>query len=273
MNKPDAPDLIALRELAVRLAQAGAAELLHYFGQLEAIRSKSTLGDWVTEADEASERAILELLRQEVPDHGVLAEESGRHSQDSPYLWVIDPLDGTVNYAHQLPFYCVSVGLLYAGEPVVGVILAPRLDECFVAAKGLGASLNGRPIRVSEAPNLERSLLATGFPYRKNETPDNNVAEFLHLLTRCQDIRRPGAAALDLAYVACGRFAGFWESHLNAWDVVAGAVLVSEAGGSVSAYSGGPLDPLSGEIVSSNGHVHEALVGAIQTARQQAGLL
>lgn len=248
-------ELTAYLALAERAAAAGAEVLMHYLGQLQNVRAKSATGDLVTEADETSEQAILQLLRAEVPEHAILAEESGRHAQDSPWLWAIDPLDGTLNYAHEVPFFCVSIALLHHNQPVVGVVHAPRLQECFSAMQGGPARLNGQPIAVSRVDSLQQSFLATGFPYRKAELSDNNYREFIHFANRCQDIRRPGSAALDLCYVAAGRFDGFWERHLNAWDVCAGAVLVEAAGGQVSAYDGGPLDPFSGEILASNGHL------------------
>lgn len=258
-------------ELAIQAAQLAGTQLLKYRGQLTHIRSKSSSGDLVTEADEASESAILEFLKPLLPSHGFLAEESGQHDVAREWLWAIDPLDGTLNYAHQLPFFCVSLGLLYRLQPVVGVIHAPVLQETFSAFAGGGAFLNGQPIQVSHTLTLRQSLLATGFPYRKAEIRDNNYAEFCYLADQTQDIRRPGSAALDLAYVACGRFDGFWERHLHAWDICAGALLVCEAGGQVSDYQGNPCNPMQGEIVASNGHIHSALQGALQSIAR-AGL-
>lgn len=254
--------------LAERAARTGGELLMDYLGQLnktKQVRAKSAAGDLVTAADLASEQTILQLLQAEVPDHGILAEESGRHAQaDSPWLWAIDPLDGTLNFAHEVPFFCVSIALLYHNQPVVGVVYAPRLNECFSAQKAGPALLNGQPLQVSEVDSLQQGFLATGFPYRKGQMQDNNYREFIYFANRCQDVRRPGSAALDLCYVAAGRFDGFWERHLNAWDVCAGAVLVEAAGGKVSAYSGGPLDPFNGEILASNGHLHSTLSAGLQ---------
>ncbi|MEZ0367922.1 MAG: inositol monophosphatase family protein [Candidatus Sericytochromatia bacterium] len=254
-------------ETASQAAAAGGRILNDIQGKLERVRSKSCENDLVTEADERSEETILGLLRQAFPEHGFLAEESGEHAADSAYVWAIDPLDGTVNYAHNLPFYCVSIGLLENGIPVLGVVHAPALNETYLAVRGQQATLNGRPIQVSSAPLLKQGLLATGFPYQRATLADNNYKEFIHFANLCQDIRRPGAAALDLAYVACGRFEGFWEHHLHPWDVVAGAALITAAGGKVSAYDGGPLDALSGQIVASNGLIHAQMVEALREVR------
>jgi myo-inositol-1(or 4)-monophosphatase len=253
---------------ALAAAESGGRILTSYQGKLENIRSKSCDNDTVTEADLASEAVILEQLKAAFPEHGFLGEETGEHLADSPYVWAIDPLDGTINYAHNLPFYCVSIGLLEAGEPVLGVIHAPALNETYLAVKGSVPTLNGQPMQVSGIDTLARSLLATGFPYDRAQNPDNNYREFMHLANHCHDVRRPGAAALDLAYIACGRFEGFWENHLHAWDMVAGAAMILAAGGKVSAYDGGPFDPMSRAIVASNGLIHNELVSGLQQVRR-----
>lgn len=258
-------------ELAIEVALASGDLLARTQDKLAHIRSKSCDNDLVTEADEASERLILSRMTQVLPDHSFLAEESGGQQRDSDFVWAIDPLDGTVNYAHQLPFYCVSIGLLYQGRPVLGVIHAPALNETYTALAGGGAFRNRTPIRVSAAAHLKDGLLATGFPYRRAELPDNNYREFLAFSDRAQDLRRPGAAALDLAYVACGRFDGFWEHHLHPWDMVAGAALVSEAGGRVSGYDGEAFDALSGRIVASNGGLHAEMLALLQQTRKDIG--
>jgi myo-inositol-1(or 4)-monophosphatase len=257
--------------LACEAAQLGGRALLAHCGQLTHVRSKSSSGDLVTEADEASEAAILTFLKAHLPDHAFLAEESGHHAADSDWLWAIDPLDGTLNYAHQLPFFCVSLGLMHHGQPVLGVVYAPVLNELFAGYQGGGCTLNGTAIHVSAVETLPQSFLATGFPYRKAQLPDNNYAQFCYFADRVQDIRRPGSAALDLAYVACGRFDGFWERHLNAWDLCAGALLVQEAGGRVSGYAGQPLELSRGEILASNGVLHAELQNGLQ-ALQTAGI-
>jgi myo-inositol-1(or 4)-monophosphatase len=189
-----------------------------------------------------------------------LAEESGASGEQSAeYLWAIDPLDGTTNYAHQYPFYAVSIGLLIRGVPSVGVIFAPFHQELFRAAKGLGATRNRQPIRVSQTTTLAQSLLVTGFAYDRRETIDNNYAEFCHLTHHTQGVRRGGAASIDLAYVACGRLDGYWERGLSPWDLAAGVVIVEEAGGKVTAYDGSPFQINTGRILATNGQIHAAL--------------
>ncbi len=254
-------------------ALIGGRILLDYQDKLEHIRSKSCDNDLVTEADVASETAILGLMQKAFPEHAFLAEESVQELNqqiNARYVWAIDPLDGTVNYAHGLPFYCVSIGLLDRKQnlPVLGVIYAPALNEIYLTVQGGPVLLNGRPVSVSTADSLARSLLATGFPYQRAIIEDNNFKEFFHFARLAQDVRRPGAAALDLAYVACGRFEGFWENHLHPWDIVAGAALVLSAGGQVSAYDGSPLEALSGQIVASNGLIHKQLLTEMQTVRK-----
>lgn len=253
-------------QTATEAAEAGAEQLMHYLGQVTQIRTKTASGDLVTEADLASEAAVIKVLSSAFPEHAILAEESGLHAHSSDYLWVIDPLDGTLNYAHCMPFFCVSIALFVKGTPEIGVVLAPQLRECFQGIRGQGAWLNQAAIEVSSISTLKQSFLATGFPYHRAETEDNNYQAFSYFADRSQDIRRAGSAALDLAYVACGRYDAYWERHLNPWDVGAGVVLVAAAGGQVSAYDGQAIDLYSGEIVASNGHLHDLMVrGLIET--------
>ena len=252
-------------DVATEAVMAAGAVLQAYWGNLNAIEEKGRPGDLVTEADKAAEAAILKVLRNHVPEHGILAEESGRlGNQESAYLWAIDPLDGTTNYAHQYPVSAVSVGLLLNGVPQVGAIFDPSRQELFRAAKGLGATCNRRPIRVSETAVLEKSLLVTGFAYDRRQTTDNNYAEFCYLTHLTQGVRRGGSAALDLAYVAAGRLDGYWERGLSPWDIAAGIVLVEEAGGLVTAYDQSPMNISTGRILATNGHLHSSLSQALQ---------
>ena len=247
-------------DIATEAATAAGAVLLSYWGKLDSIEEKGRPGDLVTSADKAAEAVILEVLRRHVPDHAILAEESGAlGKQQSKYLWAIDPLDGTTNFAHQFPFFAASVGLLIDGIPSVGVVFNPFTQELFRAATGLGVTCNRQPIAVSKTQELIKSLLVTGFAYDRRETEDNNYAEFCHLTHLTQGVRRSGSASVDLAYVACGRLDGYWERGLSPWDVTAGVVLVREAGGRVTAYDGSPFDIKSGRILATNTALHDEL--------------
>jgi myo-inositol-1(or 4)-monophosphatase len=254
------PVLETYLDIATEAALAAGAILQSYWGNLKAVQEKGRSGDLVTEADAAAEVAVLSVIQRHFPDHRILAEESGAQGNpESPFLWAIDPLDGTTNYAHQYPFSATSIALLKDGIPQVGVIFDPFHQDLFRAAKGLGATCNRKPIHVSQTNTLSMSLLVTGFAYDRRETVDNNYAEFCHLTHLTQGVRRAGAASLDLAYVACGRLDGYWERGLSPWDIAAGVVLVQEAGGHVTAYDQGPFDLSSGRILATNGFIHDAL--------------
>lgn len=260
MTRHHAEQLQTFLDIATEAAMAAGGVLESYLGKLEAVEEKGRPGDLVTEADKASEAAILPVLRRHFPHHQILAEESGQLGDTaSEYLWAIDPLDGTTNYAHQYPFFAVSIGLLIDGVPQVGVIFDPFHQELFRAARGLGATRNRRPIQVSKTTQLSKSLLVTGFAYDRRETADNNYAEFCHLTHLTQGVRRSGSASLDLAHVACGRLDGYWERGIQPWDIAAGVVLVEEAGGQVSAYDYSPLVIHSGRILATNGCLHQAI--------------
>lgn len=247
-------------DIATEAALSAGAVLQTHWGKLENIREKGRPGDLVTEADRAAEDAVLAVLKRHVPEHPILAEESGQlGDRQSEFLWAIDPLDGTTNYAHQYPFVAVSIALLIEGVPQVGVVFNPIHQELFRAAKGLGATCNRRSIRVSSTHELEKSLLVTGFAYDRRQTTDTNYPEFCHLTHLTQGVRRDGAAALDLAYVAAGRLDGYWERGLSLWDIAAGIVLVEEAGGKVTAYDQSPIQLTSGRILATNGRIHDRL--------------
>ena len=247
-------------EIATEAAIAAGEVLLSYLGNIGTATQKGRPGDLVTIADKASEAVVLEILQRHFPTHAILAEESGKLGlAESEYLWAIDPLDGTTNYAHQYPFFAVSIGLLIAGVPEVGVIFDPFHQELFRAAKGLGATKNRRPIQVSTTNQLSESLLVSGFAYDRHETTDNNYAEFCHLTHITQGVRRSGSAALDLAHVACGRLDGYWERGIAPWDISAGVILLQEAGGKVTAYDESLLSIESGRILATNGLIHHSL--------------
>lgn len=227
--------------------------------------------DLVTQIDRDVETMFRRLIADRFPDHAVLAEEfeaRGDRQRQAEFTWVFDPVDGTTNYAHGLPIFCCAASLERRGSPIVAAIYDPSRKELFTAEKGSGAWLNGAPMRVSSAGTLIDSLLCTGFPYNVETEGDYLVGLFADFLRRARAVRRLGSAAIDLAYVACGRFDGFWEVRLNPWDISAGALLIEEAGGQVSALDGGPFDSRRGEIVASNGRVHTQLVDVIRNRKR-----
>jgi myo-inositol-1(or 4)-monophosphatase len=241
------------------------------FGRLEAVRQKGGAGNLVTEADLAAEAAVLSVLEAETPDVGVLAEESGRRSGSSELEWCVDPLDGTTNYAHGFPFFGTSVGLTWRGLPLLGALAVPVMQELYWAAPGLGAWCNDRRLQVSGCERLEDALLATGFAYDRISRLDNNYAEFAWFTHRSHGVRRAGAAAVDLAYVAAGRVDGYWERGLSPWDLAAGVVLVEQAGGVVSAYDGGRLDPGSGRVIACAPGLQSALIEGLAQCQPLPG--
>ena len=222
--------------------------------------------DYVSEVDHASEDAIISVLRDAYPDHGILAEESGRSDVKSEYVWVIDPLDGTTNFLHGFPQYCVSIGLLHKGVPTQAVIFDTNRNELFTATRGVGAYLNDRRIRVSKTERLELALMGTGFPFREVEHIEDYIRMMRNIMLTTSGIRRPGAAALDLAWVAAGRIDGFWEIGLSPWDMAAGALLVREAGGLIGDLDGNDKFLDSGRVVASNSKLFSAI---LQTLRQR----
>jgi len=247
-----------------------AVEAAHLAGSYQRHRFTSPLTvdikgdkDLVTEVDRESERLIVELLLKHYPDHTILAEEGTYPVGSSNMRWIIDPVDGTTNYAHGFPWFCVSIGLEADGELVAGVIYNPIYNELFTATKQGGAFLNGRTLQVSARSPLRETLLGTGFPYDCATDPANNFDNFIAFQKTARGIRRAGAAALDLAAVAAGRLDGFWEMKLKPWDMAAGVLLVQEAGGSVTGFDGAPFDMSSGRIVASNGLIHAEMVSLL----------
>jgi myo-inositol-1(or 4)-monophosphatase len=249
-----------LRSAAEFAARRGGEVLRRRFDESRTVDLKGQI-DLVTDADRAAERAILEFVRAEFPGHGVVAEEtSSEEVSGSGPRWYIDPLDGTTNYAHRVPHFCVSVAVWDEGSPLVGVVYQPLLDDLYSAGRGSGVTCNGEPIRVSEQPDLARALVATGFPYDVWNRPDGPLRSFSAVLGKARGVRRFGAAALDLAYVACGRFDGYFELGLYPWDVAAGILLVQEAGGMVSDFHGGVAKVGDRQIIAANPTVHRELV-------------
>jgi myo-inositol-1(or 4)-monophosphatase len=250
--------------IAIRAARAGGRILLRHFDNVETLNIKSKgLHDFVSEVDQNAEAEIIEVLRQSFPDHAILAEESGiREGND--YQWVIDPLDGTTNYIHGLPHFCVSIALKYRGRLEVGVVYDPIREEMFTASRGSGAQLNDRKLRVSNRKELNDSLIGTGFPYRDFQHLDAYMGMFKDLATKSAGIRRPGSAALDLSYLAAGRTDGFWELGLSEWDMAAGALIVREAGGIVTDIAGGENHLKSGNVIAGGIKIHNAMLRTIR---------
>ncbi len=244
---------------AQTLARRAGALLRERFAQTHQVEQKGAV-ELVTEVDVASERLIVAALRERFPDHAIEAEEGQGQEAASPYRWFVDPLDGTHNYAHGYPHFAVSLALWQESAPILGVVYDPLLDECFWAARGGGAFLNGRPLRVSTRAPLLVSLVSTGFSYDKATRPDNNVAEFGRVVPRVSGIRRSGVAALDLCYVAAGRQEAHWEIGLRPWDMAAAGLIVLEAGGQVTGAGRRPWDVRGRRLVASNGLVHDELL-------------
>lgn len=251
------------------IAEALVEPLIEAQAGNRAIEKKGEI-DLVTEHDRRTEDFIREQLHLALPHHRVVAEEEGA-SGEGESIWYVDPIDGTTNFAHGHPFYAVSMGLVSKGIPQVGVILAPALGALYWGSRDTGAHRNAAPISVSETALLRDSLLATGFPYDRWEAEDENLAEHRAVLKRSRGIRRCGAAALDLAFVASGVYDGYWEQRLSPWDLAAGAFLVELAGGRVSSYSGAEFELESGNLITSNGRIHDELLGVLSEARSESG--
>ncbi len=257
-------DYGAYLESAIDAARRAGSVLQEQARHGFTIEQKSTIVNLVTDADRAAERAIIDRIRREYPEHRILAEEGGCDApSDSSFQWVIDPLDGTTNFAHGFPCYSVSIALEHRGFCVLGVVLDPTRDELFTAVVNQGANLNGRPIAVSTIATLDTALLVTGFAYDIRETPNNNLDHFCRFALRTQGIRRTGSAALDLCYVAMGRLDGYWEVTLSPWDSAAGAVILREAGGRITHFDGSPHTIYGKNLVSSNGHLHQAMLDVL----------
>ena len=272
----EAPDPRELRDAAAELARAAGAILREGHGRAHVPERKGRI-DLVTEYDRRSERLVIEGIRQRYPGHAILAEESGAHAGGAAdaagaVRWVVDPLDGTTNFTHNYPFFCVSIAAEVGGRLAAGAVYDPVRDELFAAAAGHGAALNGRAIRVSDIARVEDALLVTGFPYDVREHPERSLPLFEAFLVRAQAIRRDGSAALNLCYLACGRFDGFWEAHLAPWDMAAGALLVREAGGLVTGYDGGEFRLEGRQILATNGGLHEEMKTIIAGGRGPAGV-
>lgn len=254
-------------QIAKQAALEAGKYILKSMPQEQHIDKKGAV-NLVTETDRGAEKIIHKIITTAFPEDRFIAEEGSSNAGGSGLVWFVDPLDGTTNFAHRLPHYCVSIGLVELGMPVAGCVYNPNLDECFTAARGQGAYLNDKPIHVSKIDNLTDALLATGFPYDLRDSSEDNLVNFALFYKKCQAVRRAGAAALDLAYVACGRFDGFWEFKLQGWDIAAGIIIVREAGGMVSNFTGNPVEMTKGEVLASNGKIHPLMIETLRLARE-----
>ncbi len=254
----------SIKDTAIQAARAAGAILQERARLGFRIEHKNAV-NLVTDADRQAEQAIIERIREAHPEHQILAEEQGIVVQnDSPYKWVIDPLDGTTNFAHGFPAYCVSIGVEYQRSCILGVVFDPTRQELFVGERGSGAFLNDQPIRISQTASLNAALVVTGFGYDIRETSNNNLEQFARFALRAQGVRRMGAAALDLCYVASGRLDGYWELKLHPWDTAAGVVILEEAGGQVTDLQGNPFSIYGSGIVASNGQFHNEMVDVLR---------
>jgi len=252
-----------VKNVGISAACKGSEILRARLGKISKVVKKSKI-DLVTEADAESEEAIIETIRNAFPDHGILAEESGADREEADCRWIIDPLDGTTNFAHQLGLFSVSIAFAVKGVVKVGIVQVPMSGELFWAVAGEGAALNGRSIRVSNTGKVSESLLVTGFPYCFEKMMNPLMKRFSSCLRASRGVRRLGSAALDLCYVACGRFEAFWEQNLNPWDTAAGMLIVREAGGRVTDFADRPFSPDQSEILASNDKIHAAMLSLLK---------
>ncbi len=265
MSFPTPAELARYRDFAGRTARLAGALVREKLKGAKTFTSKTADMDLVTETDVAAEKLIIAEIRREFPDHGILGEEStGNIVSKTGLTWIIDPIDGTTNFAHGHLIVGVSIGLAYEGRPVAGCVYCPALDEEFLAAKGLGATLNGEPIRVSAVTSLSKSLLASGFPYDLRDRPDHYLAFWRPMLMIAHGVRRLGSASIDLCWVAAGRLEGYWEENLKAWDIAAGIIVLEEAGGRVSDFGEKPHHLDRKELLATNGAVHGEMARALR---------
>lgn len=251
------------KQTLLKATEAAAAVLKENFDKAFTISSKSGINDLVTEVDHKSEKVIIDIIKQDFPEHYILSEEVGEMAQDSLYKWIIDPIDGTINYAHGIPICCVSIGLEIEGRMEMGAVYNPFINEFFFAQRGFGATLNDKIIHVSSKDNVGTSCLVTGFPYTYLDMVNGPLQVFDRLIRKGIPVRRLGSAAIDLCYVAAGRFDGFYEHKLQAWDSAAGFIIVEEAGGKVTDLNNNYYNPYQPGIVATNGLIHDELLSVI----------
>ena len=248
------------KQTLINATEAGAKELMRFFNGTFTISNKEGINNLVTEADHAADKAIQAVIKEAFPDHGIVSEETAELISESEYKWIVDPIDGTVNFANGIPICCVSVGLEHKGKMLMGAVYNPILKEFFFAERGKGAILNGNKISVSHKTDVLRSCLVTGFPYTYLDQPNGPLQVFERLIRQGIPVRRLGSAAIDMCWVAAGRFDGFYEHQLNAWDSAAGFIIIEEAGGKVTDLKGDTYSPYQPGIIATNGLIHDELV-------------
>jgi len=256
-------DLNYIKRIGIAAALKGGQVLQKYLGNNPQINKKGPI-DLVTEADTGSEKEILKIIQSCFPEHSVLAEESGAIQNNPDYQWIIDPLDGTTNFAHQIPFFSVSIAFSIKGNIAVGIVFNPITRELFSAVQGQGTELNNRIIKISTKPKLSESLLVTGFPYNFEQIFDPVISRFSRCMKASQGVRRLGSASLDLCYVACSRFDAFWEQNLKPWDTAAGFLIAKEAGAVITDFSGTPFSINNQEILAANSNIHKEMISLLQ---------
>lgn len=254
-----------LKDVLLKAAKAGGALIEENFEGVFKIENKSTVNDLVTEVDNMAEKAIIAVIKEHFPDHSIISEEQGTEIKESDYDWIIDPIDGTVNFAHAIPICCVSIGVRHKGQMILGAVYNPIMKELFFAEKGKGAYLNDMKISVSKKTDFKKACLVTGFPYKWPKSYEHPIKVFERFIMEGLPVRRLGSAAIDLCWVACGRFDGFWEYNLNPWDIAAGYLIVEEAGGKITNFEGDPYDVDDKETLATNGLIHESMLKLIRS--------
>jgi myo-inositol-1(or 4)-monophosphatase len=252
-----------IKSTLLKATEAGAKELQRFFNGDFKISNKDGVNNPVTEADHAAEKAIFEVIKKDFPGHFILSEEAGEIKMDSGYKWIIDPIDGTINFANGIPICCVSIGVEYEGQMIMGAVYNPLMNEFFFGEKGKGASLNDKKITVSNKADMLKSCLVTGFPYTYLDSPNGPLQVFERFIRKGVAVRRLGSAAIDLCWVAAGRFEGFYEHRLQAWDAAAGVLILQEAGGKITGFDGKPHSVYQPDILATNGLIHEAMLAVI----------
>lgn len=254
-----------LKEVLMQAIKEAGEILQHYFQGTFTVDNKEGINNLVTEVDMLSEKRIMEIIRQHYPGHSIITEESGDLPQDSPYQWIIDPIDGTVNYAHGIPIACISIAVKHKDDLLLGAVYNPMMNELFFAEKDKGATLNGIPIRVSSKSNFKKACLVTGFPYKwPEDSKEHPIKVFERFILEGLPVRRLGSAAIDLCWVACGRFDGFWEYNLSPWDIAAGYLIVQEAGGRVTNFTGKAYNVFDKQTLATNGLIHDEMLKQIR---------